>query len=154
MEIKYSRSCENISSLFSFSKKFFKFSWRADQIQDHLTDKNSVNYFAYYNEELVGYILFNLNEYSKQAHLYQVCVNPEFRSQGIGQKLIILATNAMQDNCDSVFLEVEANNTIAIRFYENLGLEKLNKIPSFYSDGSDAYAMHVLSSKLAKQLKN
>ncbi len=154
MQVRYTRSCENISSLITFSKTHFLLSWNQSQIEDQINDKNSINSFAYLNDKLVGYIFFNLNKFSNQSHLYQICVDPNLRSSGIGQKLVKESITAMQDFCDSVYLEVETGNVRAIDFYTKLGFEKLNKISSFYSNGSDAYAMHVLLSELAKELKS
>jgi ribosomal-protein-alanine N-acetyltransferase len=136
--------------LSSFAEKNFKFFWNFNQLQNHINDKDSYDYFCYFKGKLVAYILFNLNPFTNQAHLYQVCVDHSFRKNQLATELIIKALDAMGHNVHSVYLEVEVDNLAAISFYNKLGFNQLNKINSFYSDGSDAYAMHLNSSELAK----
>lgn len=149
MEFKYLRSCVSINSLNAFADKNFKYSWSISHLQDHIKHTDSFNLFCYSNDDLVGYILFNLNPFTLQAHLYQLCVDPEYREMKFATKMFKQSIS-MMEKVDSVYLEVEVSNHVAISFYEKLGFEQLNKVYSFYSDGSDAYAMHLNSSKLAK----
>lgn len=150
MNFEYLRSCKSINSFSSFTEQNFKYNWSLEQLQSHLDDKDSFNYFCYSGEQLVGYVLFSLNPYTNQAHLYQVCVDPLFRNNQLATKLITKTLILMERCVQSIYLEVEVDNIAAISFYKKLGFDQLNKINSFYSDGSDAYAMHLNSSKLAK----
>lgn len=150
MSFDFQRSCKDIDSLNYFIKSHFKFCWSKQQLVNHLSDPHSVNYFCYLSGKTVGYILFNLNPLTRQAHLYQVCVGPSNRGLSLASQLMQKSLLEMKGRVDSVFLEVETSNKVAIEFYVKLGFIKLNKINSFYSDGSDAFAMHLSSSKLAR----
>jgi ribosomal protein S18 acetylase RimI-like enzyme len=50
---------------------------------------------------------------------------------------------------DEIWLEVSANNRSAIALYSKSGFEKLNTIPNYYSNGSDALRMHLIITNAA-----
>lgn len=149
--IRLSRTVD-LDNLFLFGQKNFKYFWRKEQLAKYLVDPNSKYFFAYLDEEIIGYVLFNFSPITKEAHLYQICVKEKYRQNGLAKLLIQKALSDL--NVLSIFLEVAVNNHKAISFYGKLGFEELNKVKSFYSDGMDAFAMRCHLSKLAKLLIN
>ncbi|MBU5592234.1 GNAT family N-acetyltransferase [Clostridium sp. MSJ-4] len=98
---------------------------------------NSLQYsfMAFDNERPIGLILGGIKTYEglKTLRCGTLCIHPEYRGQGISQKLFQLHKDlAIRENCDQLFLEVIVGNDRAIKFYKNLGYEKIYDI-KYYS---------------------
>ncbi len=95
----------------------------------------------------VGYILGYVDT-DNNVCLSALGILKEFRSQGIGRKLINQFLENVRDhvkvrNIDSqsVYLHVKIDNTNAIKLYKSIGFKIIELIPNYYSDNSDAYLM-------------
>lgn len=92
--------------------------------------------------ELKGFALFGIVPNDDTAHLFKIVVAPKFRGPSTGEEFwSVLAARLISMGIKSVYLEVDADNSRAIRFYEKLGFLTLRRVKSFYSDGSDALIM-------------
>ena len=94
------------------------------------------------DDALVGYgtLLFRRNE--KKARLYSFCLHPGARGQGLGQRLLLaLEAVALTRGCDSIYLEVRADNRAAISLYRRMGYEVLHWMEDYYHDGCAAWKM-------------
>jgi len=147
----YSESLEDLDSLFAFGQSEFKYCWDKEALSDYFSDTSSIYTILVHELEVIGYCLCNYNKFSKEVHLYQICISKSHRLKGYGLE-IFKRTLKQACNFESVFLEVEVDNIPALSFYEKNGFKKLNQIKAFYSDGADAFAMHCIDSKLAKLL--
>jgi len=66
----------------------------------------------------------------------------KYRRRGVGRLLLCTALKALMQGCvNRVFLEVRADNQVAISLYESVGFRFYAYLPRYYSDGSDAYRM-------------
>ena len=62
----------------------------------------------------------------KTLYIDDLCVDPEFRRQGVGTKLYrYVLDTAANNNCDSVTLNVWSVNPGAVAFYRSLGMAPL-----------------------------
>jgi ribosomal protein S18 acetylase RimI-like enzyme len=98
---------------------------------------NSLEYsfIALEDEEPVGVILSGIKNYEglKTIRCGTLCVNPGYRGKGVSKELFSLHKQVALDNkCKQMFLEVIAGNERAIKFYNNLGYNKIYDI-SYYS---------------------
>ena len=83
----------------------------------------------------VGLILGGIKEYEgiKTLRCGTLCIHPEYRGKGVSRKLFDLHRQVATDQgCKQLFLEVIMGNDRAIRFYQNLGYEKIYDI-KYYS---------------------
>jgi ribosomal protein S18 acetylase RimI-like enzyme len=88
----------------------------------------------------VGVILGGIKEYEgiKTMRCGTLCIHPDYRRQGISQKLFDLHKQCAKANgCRQLFLEVIVGNDKAISFYKKQGYEKLYDI-SYYSNSEPA----------------
>ena len=98
-----------------------------------LLETNSI-YVAKVNGEIVGYIIIDIKEkdnglmrYRKLLSIDTLCIDEDFRGQGIGTKILEFAKNiAKEQNCTDMHLTVNPNNENAIKVYEKFGMKVYN----------------------------
>jgi ribosomal-protein-alanine N-acetyltransferase len=72
-----------------------------------------------------------------EVELLTIAVDPDFRQQGIAQKLMEqFAVKAK--SAEEMFLEVAQSNLPAIKLYERAGFKKIGERKGYYSDTSGA----------------
>jgi len=88
---------------------------------------------------LAGYILIIYHPGTRLARIYSLAVDPRQRNSGIAQALIIQGEQTARDDGRLYLrLEVNVDNTPAIRLYEKLGYRKFGFYRDYYQDHSDA----------------
>ncbi|PEI83671.1 GNAT family N-acetyltransferase [Bacillus toyonensis] len=93
------------------------------------------SFLALDGDKSVGIILGGIKVYEtiKTMRCGTLAVHPEFRGIGISQKLFELhKEEAIQNECQQLFLEVIVGNDRAIHFYNKLGYEKVYDL-SYYN---------------------
>lgn len=100
------------------------------------------NNLAYYycavdeNNRLIGYAgCWHIFE---EAHITTLSVHPDFRKQGVAQKLIF----AIVDDCYKakikyIMLEVRESNVAAISLYEKNGFKSIGTRKGYYQDNNE-----------------
>ncbi len=84
-----------------------------------------------YNDQLIGYTI--LSTAAAEAHILNLCVDPDFRNQGYGNELLEhLLDYARSVGIVRVFLEVRPSNQAAISLYQRAGFERLGIRKSYY----------------------
>jgi len=64
-----------------------------------------------------------------------LAVQPEYRRQGIGEKLVSALIAALaQQNVHSLTLEVRVSNAPATSLYEKLGFVQVGRRPNYYKN--------------------
>jgi len=104
-----------------------------------------------YNDQLIGYTI--LSTAAAEAHILNLCVDPDFRNKGYGNELLEhLLDYARSVGIARVFLEVRPSNEAAIRLYERAGFERLGIRKSYYraADGREDALVFVLELPLAE----
>ena len=77
-------------------------------------------------KDILGYILFGMD-----GHIISTAVKPAYRGRGFGRMLFTYALNHTEKG---LWLEVRSRNDAAIRFYENMGMEKIGRTRNYYGD--------------------
>ena len=92
------------------------------------------------DEEIVGYAgLFAARD---QADVQTIAVRRDHQRTGVGRRLLdSLIDEARRRGCREVFLEVRADNTAAIRLYEQTGFEVAGWRRGYYGRAADAIVM-------------
>lgn len=89
--------------------------------------------------KLAGYVLVILHRGTRLARLYSIAADPDFRGQGLGERLMAAAeAYAHEHKRLYLRLEVRRDNQPAIRLYQRLGYELFGETPAYYDDHQDA----------------
>lgn len=80
---------------------------------------------------------------SGEGDIQTIAVAPEARGWGLGRALmVVLLDRAAERLAERVFLEVRADNDVAIALYASLGFEEIAVRPQYYQpEGIDALIM-------------
>jgi len=104
-----------------------------------LTKANATTLVAEVGGRIVGYILVLYHGATSLARMYSLAVVPEYRGQGIAQRLVADAEQVASDrDCVYMRLEVRSDNESAIRFYEGAGYKAFGTWPDYYEDHMEA----------------
>lgn len=88
-------------------------------------------FVAKMQDEIVGYITFNIKEksnpsmrYRRQLQIEAICVDEKNRGKGIGTELLNhIKEFGKENNCTDLYLTVNKENENAIKIYEEFGFK-------------------------------
>lgn len=105
-------------------------------IKKFLNRNPTTSVVAIIDGKIVGSILCGHD--GRQGVLYHVCVNSNYRLQGIGKKMVEYAMQALKDDgISKVAIIAFRKNTIGNKFWQELGWEKREDL-NYYS-----YALNI-----------
>ncbi|MDR0183609.1 ribosomal protein S18-alanine N-acetyltransferase [Lysobacter arvi] len=94
---------------------------------------------------IIGYFLMSIA--ADEAHVLNICIDPNFQGQGLGRQLLrALVRVARGRHAERVFLEVRPSNAGAIALYHSEGFNEIGRRPRYYParDGrEDALVMAI-----------
>lgn len=127
-------------------------------IAKQLKNPNSLFYFVFIDELLVGYFKLNISDAQtdikseESIELERIYVDRDFQGQQIGKQMLLEAIAlASQQNKTYMWLGVWENNTDAIRFYQKHGFKKFGTHP--YYIGRDKQIDWLMRVELKKPLQ-
>lgn len=109
-----------------------------ENMKAQLQDPNSIFYFAYLKDDLIGY--FKLNSNSAQTEiiddhgmeLERIYITSSYQNKGFGKSLLLHTIDlAKSKNRSFLWLGVWQKNKAAVRFYERYGFKKFGSHPYF-----------------------
>ena len=137
---------EDISAAVQIEETCFSTPWSAQSFYDSVSREDTIFLVCEKTDEdgivkLAGYI--GMYRSFEEGSITNVAVFPEYRKQGIGQKLVEAAkAEAKSVGIEAIFLEVRVSNHPAISLYEKMSFEKLGIRKRFYEHPvEDAYIM-------------
>jgi len=87
----------------------------------------------------IGYAALLVRRGGRSARLYSIAVAADAAGRGVGAGLLRAAENeARRRGATRMRLEVRADNTTAIQFYERSGYRLTGNRPDYYEDGMTA----------------
>lgn len=80
-----------------------------------------------------------------EAHIATIAVHPDFRRQGIGEKLLLVALEkSLENGATQAMLEVRTSNHAARNLYHRFGFEVVGRRSRYYRDNhEDAVLMNL-----------
>lgn len=130
MEIKQLTYAE-IHQLAELEKQCFHDPWSVSAFEYELHNPLSLWLVAVADDLVVGYV--GSQTVIDESDMMNIAVNPSFRRQGIGEKLILKLINALSERgSHSLSLEVRASNDPAISLYKKLGFIQVGRRPGYY----------------------
>ena len=92
---------------------------------------------------VVGYVIFWL-KYENQGHIISIAVDKNYRRRNVGTRLLIKAISILSLlKLDTIYLEVQENNSGAVEFYKTFGFKIDRVVPGYYGDGDGAVIMYL-----------
>ena len=134
---------ENLDSeeIVDLDQAYFPHPWSTSQWKE-LNPAHHLLYSWKMEDKLIGYALFSHVPGDDTAHLYKILVLPDYRRTGKTVEFWSCITSELRkQSVTGVFLEVEASNLSAVRFYEKVGFLTLKKTKGYYSNGEDGLMM-------------
>lgn len=104
---------------------------------------------------VIGYGLVLYKKGSSLARLYSIAIDPIYKGQGLGQKLLLkLEEYAIKKRTAYLRLEVASQNKSAQALYEKLGYYKFNIKNDYYENHDSALCYEKILMKLPKRKLN
>ncbi len=137
---------DDLSMVSDIERRSYEFPWSHGVFRDCLL-AGYRNIVLIRDEEVAGYGVLSIA--AGEAHILNLCVDPEFRARGYGERLLDeLLFRARAASVREVFLEVRPSNELAIALYRKKGFHKIANRPSYYQSHEGREDAAVLSKKL------
>lgn len=95
---------------------------------------------------LIGFVGMRVE--GTRGHISTLALRPEWRGQGLGEVLLLTAIDqAIHDGARMVGLEVRISNEVALHLYRKWQFVQYSRLQRYYSNGEDAYLLHVYLDK-------
>ena len=124
--------CEDLDVIMALETEAFPHGWSATSWEQTIRD----HYVAIADD---GLGVIAMSEVAGTAELLRVIVSAQARGHGLGRALVNHGLEwASCFGATEVFLEVSANNPIAIKLYESCGFALLDRRRNYYGPDDDA----------------
>lgn len=138
----------DLSGIIKLERKCFNkyIAYTPRQLKYLITIANSNCLADTLNEKIRGFVIVLYRNGKNVAGIETLNVDPKFRGNGIGRKLMNAAEEDMYSRfIKKIRLEVSVGNISAIKLYEKLGFKKIALVQNYYSYKQyrtyDAYRM-------------
>lgn len=107
-------------------------------VYDILENNISRIYVYEKNNKVIAFL--HIEVLYENADIINIVVNPEYRNQYIASLLLSYMINNLNNNIETITLEVSADNTAALNLYKKFNFEIINERKNYYKNKS-AYIM-------------
>jgi diamine N-acetyltransferase len=118
---KHQNSPENMNA-------YLERAFNLNQLEKELSNISSQFFFAYFNNEVAGYLKVNTNDAQSEEmgdeslEIERIYIRSKFQKHGLGKYLINIAMEiAVKENKRKIWLGVWEKNENAIAFYKKMG---------------------------------
>ena len=133
----------DLAMVSDIERRSYEFPWNHGVFRDCLL-AGYQNIVLDRDEEVAGYGVLSVA--AGEAHILNLCVDPEYRSRGYGDKLLDeMLFRARAASVRQVFLEVRPSNERALALYRKKGFHQVANRPAYYQahDGREDAAVLV-----------
>ena len=124
---------ENLDGILQLEKQCFSVFWTEGQLLSEIESEYGCIFLCVEEEKLRGYAIMHLA--GDQAELYRIATDPDFRRCGAAALLMKSCIKwSVEQNAESIFLEVREGNKSAISLYEKFGFENIGIRKKYYTD--------------------
>ena len=137
---------DDLSMVSDIERRSYEFPWSHGVFRDCLL-AGYRNIALVSEDRVVGYGVLSIA--AGEAHILNVCVDPELRSHGYGEKLLDeLLFRARAASVREIFLEVRPSNERAIQLYLKKGFHQVANRPAYYQANEGREDAAVFAKKL------
>ena len=135
----------DVPTVTALDKISFSLPWPERSFRFEVTDNPASRcWVAEVDGQVVGMIVAWL--FVDEVHIATIATHPDFRRQGIAQKLLIHTLRYTADEgAVSSFLEVRENNHAAQEMYRKFGYENTGRRKRYYKDNDEDAILMTLS---------
>jgi ribosomal-protein-alanine N-acetyltransferase len=139
-------SHDDVFMVSDIERRSYEFPWSHGVFRDCLL-AGYQNIVLVRDSSVVGYGVLSIA--AGEAHILNICVHPDCRSHGYGEKLLDeLLFRARAASVRTIFLEVRPSNERAIALYRKKGFHKVANRPAYYQADKGREDAAVLAKKL------
>lgn len=121
----------HVEAITALEKRCFSDPWSVNSVTAELNNPLSLWLVAMDGQNLAGYV--GSQSVLGWADMMNLAVAPEYRRQGIGEKLVSqLILQLQAGNVTCLTLEVRVSNDPAIALYEKMGFSQVGRRPNYY----------------------
>ena len=121
----------HIAQIEELERCCFSDPWSRAMLEPELSNPLSLWLVAVCDDQVVGYV--GSQSVLDGADMMNIAVHPQYRKQGVAQKLILELICLLQDRgVKCLALEVRASNEPAICLYQKLGFIQIGRRPGYY----------------------
>lgn len=137
---------EDLAAVSNIERQSYEFPWSHGVFRDCLLAGYQCIVLER-NDEVAGYSVLSIA--AGEAHILNICVHPDFRSLGYGEKLLDdLLFRARSSSVREIFLEVRPSNAHALALYKKKDFHKVADRPAYYQASHGREDANVLVKKL------
>jgi ribosomal-protein-alanine N-acetyltransferase len=137
---------EDLSMVSDIERRSYEFPWSHGVFRDCLL-AGYQNIVLLRGDVVAGYGVLSVA--AGEAHILNICVHPDYRSRGYGEKLLDeMLFRARTASVRQIFLEVRPSNERAIALYRKKGFHQVANRPAYYQAHGGREDAAVLAKKL------
>jgi ribosomal-protein-alanine N-acetyltransferase len=106
------------------------------------------NYVAFARDRFAGFLVLDMNG-PFRGYIQSVYVEPEFRSRGLGSRLMQFAEERILREAPNIFVCVSSFNPRARQLYERLGYELVGELRDYIVAGHSEFLLRKTAGPLA-----
>lgn len=122
----------DVEAVSAVERAAYDYPWTAGIFRDCL----NVGYSCWVHlvrDDVVGHAIMSYG--AGEAHLLNLCVDPDWHGQGIGKRLLHrVIRDAERLGASRIFLEVRPSNAAAVRLYQHTGYAQIGRRRDYYPD--------------------
>lgn len=127
---------DDINQVLEVSSLSLKESWSKDSFLNEISNPLAKYIIAKIENRIVGFA--GVWVIVDEGHITNIAVHPEFRGQGIGEKLVLsLINHSSSWSIKALTLEVRDSNIIAQNLYEKFSFVEEGRRKNYYSDNNE-----------------
>jgi ribosomal-protein-alanine N-acetyltransferase len=137
---------DDLEQVIAIDQLSFSLPWPERSFRFELTDNPASRcWVADLDGRVVGMVVGWL--IVDEIHIATIATHPDFRKQGIGEKLLSFALHSAKDECAvGSFLEVRESNSAALELYRKFGYVESGRRTGYYKDNGEDAILMTLSS--------
>jgi len=136
----------DLAAVSDIERRSYEFPWSQGVFRDCLL-AGYQSIVLIREERVAGYGILSVA--AGEAHILNLCIEPEFRSHGYGERILDeLLFRARAASVREIFLEVRPSNETALALYRKKGFHQVANRPAYYQANKGREDAAVLAKKL------
>lgn len=121
----------DLPAVLHIERRSYGYPWSEQVFRDCMRAGYGAFVYTGLRQGVEGYLMVSCG--AGEAHILNLCVDPDCRGQGVASSLLLAATERAElFEADTLFLEVRPSNTPARRLYERHGFNEVGRRPGYY----------------------